>query len=239
MGFLASLQADQALSKHRFCNFNLFAHLLFFNLFVHLPPFFKPFAHLLSTICSALCIFVHFLVLQSLCTLASLWAFCTSAVLQSLCTFAGLQAFCTSAVRIFHSPISLHLYKFSCSSISFAHELLFKLFAHVLEVLSSAVLSNLFCIFVHPASSASKQVTVLITQFTSFSSHFQGLNPEQKQNQHQRQKKKKTFYYLQVLVQEEEEEEGHELCKLFFCFFFCLHEEIGLLLQRFSSSSVS
>lgn len=104
MGFLASLQADQALSKHRFCNFNLFAHLLFFNLFVHLPPFFKLFAHLLSAICSALCIFVHFLFLQSLCTLASLRAFCTSAVLQSLCTFAGLQALCTSIVR--HLPFS-------------------------------------------------------------------------------------------------------------------------------------
>jgi hypothetical protein len=147
----------------------------------------------------------------------------------------------------------LHLYKFACSSIFFAHELLFKLFAHVLDVLSSAVLSNLFCIFVHPDSSASKQVTFHITQFTSSSSHFQGLDPEQKQNQQQRQKKKKKFYYLQVLVQEEEEE-GQELCKLlfhqitmvhlifqvlYFCFFFCLHEEIGLLLQRFSSSSVS
>ncbi len=107
--------------------FEPFAHLLFSNFFAHLLVF-KLFAHLLFSHLPFSNRFVSLHIGQSL----SLLHICCSPISLHICwSSSSLHIYCSV---IFHSPIALYLYTFSCSSISFAHELLFKLFAHVLQL---------------------------------------------------------------------------------------------------------
>jgi hypothetical protein len=113
------LHIGQSLSLLHICCFsNLFAHLLVFKLFAHLLFGHLPFSNR----------FVSLHIGQSL----SILHICCSPISLHICwSSSSLHIYCSV---IFHSPIALYLYTFSCSSISFAHELLFKLFTHVLQL---------------------------------------------------------------------------------------------------------
>ncbi len=105
-----TLAIASSLNRLDILNLNLHVHLCRLIYFCHEFFYYKEYC-----VFWFLTLISCFLVLQSFCTLASLWAFCTFAILQSLCTFAGLQARCTSIVR--HLPfsnrfVSLHIFLF-------------------------------------------------------------------------------------------------------------------------------